>query len=333
VIVDVHAHFTRPPGALAAYRSDQIALSARPVPFRDEQLSDDEIMDCLNARQLPAMSAKGIDKLILSPAAYAMGHHFGNERVSRYWTSACNELIRRACALVPDRLVAACQLPQSPDVPPDRWLEELDVRVLGQGFVGCVVNPDIAGGVPPFTPSLADKWWYPLFDWLECHGIPALIHPSAIQHPGYHLNGAGYLATDHAAAFELLWASDRIFSDFPGLKLIVPHAGGAVVLQYNRMRAIFDRGGIDFDAALRRLYWDLSVYEAETIATMIEMIGTDQLLYASELCGSADVKNVRTGRLFDDNLALVEALSLPDADFERIVAGNARRIFPKGSLE
>ena len=37
----------------------------------------------------------GIDRLMFSPQAGAMGHHFGSPLVSRYWTEACNDLIAR----------------------------------------------------------------------------------------------------------------------------------------------------------------------------------------------------------------------------------------------
>jgi len=80
---------------------------------------------------------------------------------------------------------------------------------------------------------------------------------------------------------------------FPRLKLIIAHGGGAVVLQHNRTRSLFVTAGKDFDAAARTLYWDLAVYEQETMQTMVNVIGVDNLLYASEMWGTANAIDPR----------------------------------------
>ena len=68
--------------------------------------------------QLSAGCSAATDLTLFSPRASWMGHHFGNELISRYWTEHSNDLIYRVQTLFPDNFVGVCQLPQSPGVPP-----------------------------------------------------------------------------------------------------------------------------------------------------------------------------------------------------------------------
>ena len=55
-----------------------------------------------------------------------MGHHIGDEAVSKTWTRICNDLIHRVVQLFPENFIGVCQLPQSPGVPVSHSIEELD---------------------------------------------------------------------------------------------------------------------------------------------------------------------------------------------------------------
>ena len=57
--------------------------------------------------------------------------------------------------------------------------------------------------------------------------VPAMIHVSeACNAPYFQTTGSYYLAAD-TVAFMQMMTSD-LFKDFPDLKLIIPHGGGAV---------------------------------------------------------------------------------------------------------
>src|SRR3546814_11859189 len=75
-----------------------------------------------------------------------MGHHIGNEEMSRQWSRVCNDLIRRICDLYPSNFAPVCQLPQSPGCPPENAIPELKRCVEEMGFIGCNLNPDPSGG-------------------------------------------------------------------------------------------------------------------------------------------------------------------------------------------
>ena len=143
MIIDAHTHYTTAPLELQAYRGRQITDFGKPVPAK-LQISDEELARSM-AGQLNRMKEGGIDRLLFSPQAGAMGHHFGSPLVSRYWTEACNDLIARVAKTWPDKVSPVCQLPQSPGVSPKEWADEIDrcadglegVPPLGEGLRGC----------------------------------------------------------------------------------------------------------------------------------------------------------------------------------------------------
>jgi predicted TIM-barrel fold metal-dependent hydrolase len=173
--------------------------------------------------QLKLLDERGIDVMLFSPMASAMGHHFGSALISRYWTEVNNELIHRVCRLYPNRFVGVCSLPQSPGVGPRECVEELERCINDFGFVGCNLNPDPSGGY--WTgQSLGDESWYPLYEKLEALDAPAMIHASATCNPAFHTTGSHYLNVDSTAFMQLM--ESRVLRDFPRLRLILPHGGG-----------------------------------------------------------------------------------------------------------
>jgi 4-oxalmesaconate hydratase len=97
VIVDAHGHYTTYPPGVEAYRGGQIAQLGAPVQGT-MKVSDDEIRQSVEG-QLNQQRARGTDLTLFSPRASWMGHHFGGELISRYWTEHLNDLIYRVCQL------------------------------------------------------------------------------------------------------------------------------------------------------------------------------------------------------------------------------------------
>ena len=93
MIIDAHTHYHHGSPAVQAYRGQQITNLAKPVRAK-LQISDEELERSMQG-QFKRMKDSGIDRLLFSPQAGAMGHHFGSPLVSRYWTEACNDLIAR----------------------------------------------------------------------------------------------------------------------------------------------------------------------------------------------------------------------------------------------
>ena len=147
----------------------------------------------------------------------------------------CNDLIHRICALLPENFVAVGQLPQFPGAPPANSIPELE-RIVGElGFVGVNLSPDPSGGY--WTgPPLTDRSWYPLYEKLVELEVPAMIHVSSSCNPNFHFTGAHYMNADTTAFMQLLQGD--LFKDFPTLKFVIPHGGGAVPFHWGRYRGL-----------------------------------------------------------------------------------------------
>ena len=328
MIVDVHAHYTQASPKLDAFRGRQVSAQNKPGKGGNLGISDDEIVASLQGN-IKQMAARGIDRLMFSPRASGMGHDFGNELVSRYWTEANNDLIGRVCKLFPEQFSPVGQLPQTPGVSPRNCLEEIDRCVEQWGFVGFNINPDVSGGAQPFTPSLGDEWWYPLWEKMVALDLVGMIHASSTLNPGQHVNGSHYVNWDTAAVVELCNA--RVFDDFPGLKLIVPHGGGAIPFQWRRHSALHQlEGRRPFEEMVRHLYFDAALYDQDSLELLIRRMGPDNVLYASEMFGTAKATDPSTGRAYDDTVPMLKAIPwLSETDREKIFSGNARRLYTR----
>src|SRR5579859_4678134 len=129
MVIDCHGHYTTAPKPLLTWREAQIAALADPLKPRIKgtiTISDDEIRGSVEGAQLKLQRERGTDLTIFSPRAAGMGHHIGDLAASVHWSEHCNDLIHRVCTLYPENFVGACQLPQSPGVPPANCIAELE---------------------------------------------------------------------------------------------------------------------------------------------------------------------------------------------------------------
>ena len=116
-------------------------------------------------------------------------------------------------------------LPQSPGVAPETCIPELVKCVEQYGNVGINLNPDPSGGHWT-SPPLSDKAWYPIYEKMVEYDIPAMVHVSTSCNACFHTTGAHYLNADTTAFMQCL--TSDLFKDFPTLRFIIPHGGGAV---------------------------------------------------------------------------------------------------------
>ena len=327
MIIDCHGHYTTVPAGVRVFRALQISNMGRPRKAA-LSVSDDEIRTSLDKGQIRLLDERGIDLMLFSPMASAMGHHFGNALVSRHWTEVSNDLVARACALFPDRLAGVCALPQSPGVPPKESCEELERCVTELGFVGCNLNPDPSGGHWS-DPPLGDEWWYPLYEKLVALEVPAMVHASATCNPAFHTTGSHYLNVDATAFMQLL--ESRVIEDFPTLKIVISHGGGNVPYQAARYRALsLMNKWTPFEEFVRKLYFDTTVYNDQAMHLLVSVVGVDNIMFASEMLGGVTTQDPLTGRMFDDNKPCIDALAwLTDEDRRKIFEKNVRKVYPR----
>jgi 4-oxalmesaconate hydratase len=330
MIIDVHGHFTTAPSQLDAYRGRQLSALNRPSRGR-LLITDDELRISL-IPVIQQLDDRGIASLIFSPRASGMGHEIGSFATSRYWSEHNNDLIYRATQMYPGRLIPAGQLPQSPGVTPASCIDELERIVTQLGFVGVNVNPDVSGGAAPFTPPISDPWWTPLWEKVVELDVPVMLHASSTVNPALHLNGSHYTNSDSAVAFDLGWSD--LLERLPELKIVVPHGGGSIPFNFNRIRALHIAAGKrPLEEALRQFYFDTAVYDRDSMEMLIRKIGADNLLFASEPFGTAKPQDPATGKAFDDTVSFVNDVDwLQPAEKEKILSGNARRLYGRAAF-
>jgi 4-oxalmesaconate hydratase len=330
LIIDCHGHYTTAPGPHQKFRDAQLVrikdpTLPAPVPQR---ISDDEIRETLENNQLRLQRERGADITLFSPRASAMGHHIGDESVSSAWTRACNDLVKRVVELYPDNFAGVCQLPQSPGVPIAHSIGELSRCVRELGFVGCNLNPDPSGGhwnAPPLT----DRHWSPLYETMVELDVPAMIHVSASCNPNFHATGAHYINADTTAFMQFIQGD--LFHDFPALRFVIPHGGGAVPYHWGRYRGLADMlerpalGG----HVMRNVYFDTCVYHQPGIDLLTKVIDTDNILFGSEMLGAVRGKDPDTGHYFDDTKRYIDALDISAAAKHQIFELNVRRVYPR----
>jgi 4-oxalmesaconate hydratase len=327
LVIDIHGHYTTTPKELGVFRQAQIAALRREGPkpsLAGIKISDDELRESVQS-QLKFQHDRGTDVTIFSPTAGAMGHHIGTAEISADWSRAANELIYRVTELYPDSFIGVGQLPQSPGVRPDNCIEELERLVKSYGFVGVNLNPDPTGGYwrdPPIT----DRWYYPLYEKLVELDVPAMIHVSASINPNFQGTGAHYLVGDTTVFMQLLMSD--LFKDFPTLRLIIPHGGGAVPYHWGRYRGLAqDMKRPPLDQLLKNVYFDTCVYHQPGIELLFKVIPVENILFASEMVGAVRGIDPTTGYYYDDTKRYVDALPLSDTDRRKVFETNARRVF------
>ena len=160
--------------------------------------------------------------------------------------------------------------------------------------------------------------------------VPAMIHVSASCNPNFHTTCAHYLNADTTAFMQLL--TSDLFKDFPTLKFVIPHGGGAVPYHWGRYRGIaqdLKRPPLQ-ELLLNNVFFDTCVYHQPGIELLLKVIPADNILFASEMVGAIRGIDPQTGHYFDDTKRYIDAIDWVSADDKRkIFETNARRVYSR----
>lgn len=330
MIIDCHGHVSAP-AELWAYKAN--VLSHRGSHGRGKvSVSDDEIRRAANKVEmapcghLDMLHSHGTNYQLISPRPFQMMSSFEPARAVHWFIEETNNIIARQMQLFPETFVGVCGLPQVAGEPIEKTLPELE-RCIKMGFKGCLLNPDPYENSGPQAPGLGDKYWYPLYERLCDLDVPAHIHAtgSRSDRTPYSLH---FINEETIAVYNLVESS--VFDDFPNLKIVVSHGGGAIPYQIGRFEAgsIRPHSKRRFSEGLRNLYFDTVLYTEGALRLLIETVGADRCLFGSE-CPGVGSKLVPGGeRTMDDIAPIIAGFAwLSDADKKLIFEENARRLF------
>jgi 4-oxalmesaconate hydratase len=123
-----------------------------------------------------------------------------------------------------------------------------------------------------------------------------------------------------------------LFKDFPTLKFLIPHGGGAVPYHWGRFRGLAQelKKPLLQDHLLNNIFFDTCVYHQPGIDLLTKVIPVDNILFASEMIGAVRGIDPETGHYFDDTKRYIQSSSiLNDEQRYKIYEGNTRKVFPR----
>jgi 4-oxalmesaconate hydratase len=325
MIIDSHAHVVMPEAAWAKMAS---IVASRTNPMEPGKIPSDDILKAVTDKHIVNMDKVGTDIQFISPRPYAALHSLKPSSVTGAWTHYMNDLIARVIELYPTRFRAVCGLPQFRDESPKNSIAELE-RCAKMGFVGCLINPDPTEGETTPPPGMGDKFWYPLYEKMVELDMPALVHSASSCHPReqYTLK---FLNEESISIISLL--DSTVFKDFPTLKIVVSHTGGAIPFHMGRFRSWVARrkGEESFDLKMRKLYYDTCNYSKEALEFTFKVLGTDNVMFGTERPGTGSAFDPVTKRDFDDLKPVIESIeSLTAEDKKKIFEGNAKKVYTR----
>jgi predicted TIM-barrel fold metal-dependent hydrolase len=330
MIIDAHGHVTAP-DKLYVYKAGLI--SHRGAHGRGSAgATEEDVENALNqpvfggSSHLNQLKEVGTDMQLVSPRPYQMMHS-ENPRLVNWFMEETNNIIAKQMKLYPKVFRGVCGLPQSPGVSPTNCFAELERCVKQLGFVGCLINPDPGEASGVETPALGDRYWYPLYEKLVELDIPGHIHSAGCRSDRlpYSLH---FINEESIAVVSLL--NSNVFKDFPALKILVSHGGGAIPYHWARFEAgsLRNPNMTRFSERMRNIYYDTVLYSSDSLALLIKTVGADRCLFGTERPGVGTVKDPRTGKWLDETRYLIEAFDwLSDADKKLIFEGNAKKLF------
>lgn len=330
MIIDSHQHFVRlaKHPEVEAFRQAQLA-GENPDALPD--IPDTAVTKSLE-QVIGLMDSRAIDVAFASPRAKAMATHEGTVEQNAIWADLNNGLILRACRLNPGRFVPVGMLGQHPTSPSAQIAKQIE-RFANEGFAAFNFDPDGTGGRwqnQPFT----GKHNYPVFEAAEALDVPLVLHGSESINKNFPHTAVQYLIADITGFVQLMMAKE-LFRDFPRLRFLVPHGGGALPCQIGRWRAIAkfsNWASPDEILANGNVFVDTCIYNHLNMQMLFDAVPLDNILFGSECDGAfPGVVNEETQDHYDNTRRYVDDSKLTSAEKSRVYASNAQRVYPRAS--
>ena len=269
----------------------------------------------LDAR-LAAMDEQGVAVHALSlsqPMAYWAGRDLGYRLCATF-----NDECARAHERSPERLVGLATLPLHA---PDLALRELERAARLPGVRGAYAATAV------LDRELSDQALFPVYEALEGLGLPLFLHPVFVigeqrLRQFYLTNLLGNPFEGAIAAAHLIFGG--VLDRFPGLEVVLPHAGGAFPWVAGRLERGWEKRAelrtckAPPTAYLQRFRYDSIGYSDILLENLVRLVGAGRVLMGSDYCFPIAYErpvDVVTGNR-----------RLSDADKQAIVSGNARAL-------
>ncbi len=269
------------------------------------------------AKRIEDMDRVGIDTEVvsLSTPNVFFADEKGQPEVAKLMNDAYAELI----AKYPKRFKGFASIPMDA---PDAALNELHRAINTLKLNGVILLSNIRGA------NLTDTRYRPFFQEANRMKLTIFLHPmlpvASEPFKEYVLGPIiGFPFDTTLAVARMCYAG--MFKDFPDIKWIIGHAGGAIPFLMERL----DSGYRDFAETkekldqlpsfyFRKLYYDCVTFNPYNLHMLRDEMGTDHMLMGSDyphLLGS-----------IEKSVSSIEALAIPQVEKARILGGNALAI-------
>ena len=310
VSIDVHTHWFPEP------YTKVLAELGRPIANPDPLNFD------LDVRR-KWMDEHGVQMHVLTLSG-AMPWQWASPELGARLAQIVNDSAIQAHTAFPDRFIAGIAMPVRD---PALALKELN-RVAGKPGMRAVHLPNsIEQHDYLFEPAFE-----PIFARCEDLGYPLLFHPldgepnfysKRLVGPPSLTNWLGFTFEHSTTAAKFI--TSGTLDKFPKLDIVLPHAGGAFPYIAGRVEhGLYQMGAVrvklvrPFKEYVRRFHYDYLTYYPEAFRFLVDIVGSDRIVIGTDLFAARDIQYPN---------AFVEQFNLPAADRDRILRGNARRLF------
>lgn len=269
------------------------------------------------ARRLADMDRVGIDVEVVSLSTPNV--FFADEKTQPEVARMVNDGYAELIARHPGRFKGFASIPMDA---PDQALRELDRALGALKLNGVILLSNIRGR------ALTAPLYRPFFEEANRRKLCILLHPMLPANPeayGEYVLGpiVGFPCDTTLAVARMCY--DGLLRDFPDIRWIIAHLGGAVPYLMERL----DNGFRDFaeckvkidqlpSTYLKRLYYDTVTFSPYVLNMARDLLGADHLVMGSDyphLLGS-----------IDRAVSSIEALGIPQVEKERIFSGTALKV-------
>jgi len=219
---------------------------------------------------------------------------------------------------------------------PDRFLASIELPIRDAGMALAELNR--AAGKPGLRavhlPDSIDNRDYlfqpefaPLLARIEALGYPILFHNLNSDLFGRRPADAGLDNTFAHAMLASKFISTGTLDKFPKLEIVLPHAGGAFPYVAGRLEHFTDHMGGGANRAklerpykeyMRRFHCDYLTYHPEGFRFLLNIMGSDRVVVGTDSFNARDIEYPS---------AVVDQFKLPAVDRNRVLKGNAMRLF------
>ncbi len=234
----------------------------------------------LDARK-KEIAEMGVDGQIISPTHHLFMYAADAEtaiKSAKVQNNGISNVIRQE----PDRFFGNATLPLQDS---KASVAEVERAYSELGMKGIEIGTNIAGR------NLDDESLYPVYEKASDLGMPIFVHPNDFlggeRLKKYYMGiVVGTLAETTVAVTSMIFGG--VFNQFPNLKMVFCHGGGAIPYQSGRLKhAVNIRdelkgSNVDVDRSLKNIYFDTVVFDDEALQFLIEKTGADNVLLGTD---------------------------------------------------